>query len=74
MTAHTNPTGRTASVALGALLTRHQTIAGLRARADRDDRPHPSMVRGWACATCGGGGVASDGSTCPDCDGHGHTL
>ena len=31
------------------------------------------FVVGWACSTCGGGGVASDGSTCPDCDGHGHT-
>ncbi|WP_157430968.1 hypothetical protein [Actinomadura macra] len=29
-------------------------------------------VTGWACGTCGGGGVASDGSTCPDCHGHGH--
>lgn len=32
------------------------------------------VVWGWACATCGGGGVASDGSRCPDCDGHGHTC
>ncbi|SPT59877.1 Uncharacterised protein [Actinomadura madurae] len=30
-------------------------------------------VVGWVCGTCGGGGVASDGSTCPDCTGHGHT-
>lgn len=29
---------------------------------------------GWVCGTCGGGGVASDGSTCPDCNGHGHTY
>ena len=32
------------------------------------------LVVAWVCATCGGGGVASDGSTCPDCDGHGHTY
>ena len=32
------------------------------------------LVAGWVCGTCGGGGVASDGTTCPDCDGHGHTL
>lgn len=31
------------------------------------------LVVGWACGTCGGGGIASDGSTCPACDGHGHT-
>lgn len=42
-------------------------------------RPLPVPVRaaslplGWACGTCGGGGVASDGATCADCDGHGHT-
>lgn len=29
-------------------------------------------VRGWACCSCGGGGVASDGATCPDCHGTGH--
>ena len=33
----------------------------------------PGPVEGWVCGTCGGGGVASDGSTCPDCNGHGHT-
>ncbi|WP_157406361.1 hypothetical protein [Actinomadura chibensis] len=32
------------------------------------------LVVGWVCGTCGGGGVASDGSTCPDCNGHGHTT
>ena len=32
------------------------------------------LVVRWVCGTCGGGGIASDGSTCPDCDGHGHTL
>ncbi|NVI88880.1 hypothetical protein [Actinomadura sp. BRA 177] len=43
-------------------------------------RPLPILVRlvglvlGWVCGTCGGGGVASDGSTCPDCNGHGHTV
>ncbi|MFG2022044.1 hypothetical protein [Actinomadura geliboluensis] len=31
-------------------------------------------VVGWVCGTCGGGGVASDGSTCADCHGHGHTI
>lgn len=31
------------------------------------------LVVGWVCGTCGGGGVASDGSTCSDCNGHGHT-
>ncbi|WP_433476753.1 hypothetical protein ACQPZP_06655 [Spirillospora sp. CA-142024] len=31
------------------------------------------LVLGWVCGTCGGGGVASDGSTCADCNGHGHT-
>ncbi len=31
------------------------------------------LVVGWVCGTCGGGGIASDGSTCPDCNGHGHT-
>ncbi|WP_163062779.1 hypothetical protein [Actinomadura bangladeshensis] len=39
-------------------------------------RPLPMLlvlVVGWVCGTCGGGGVASDGSTCPDCHGHGHT-
>ncbi|MEV5824814.1 hypothetical protein AB0L25_04485 [Spirillospora sp. NPDC052242] len=29
-------------------------------------------VQGWACCSCGGGGVASDGETCPDCHGTGH--
>lgn len=40
-------------------------------------RPWPALgglVVGWVCATCGGGGIASDGSTCADCGGHGHTL
>ena len=32
------------------------------------------LFAGWVCGTCGGGGIASDGATCPDCDGHGHTL
>lgn len=36
-----------------------------------DDRPVPSARR-WSCCSCGGGGVASDGGTCPDCDGYGH--
>ena len=47
----------------------------MRARTG-DPRPLPALVRllvAWACGTCGGGGVASDGSTCPDCGGHGHT-
>ncbi|WP_165970608.1 hypothetical protein [Actinomadura sp. 6K520] len=35
--------------------------------------PVCGLVVGWACGTCGGGGIASDGSTCPDCNGHGHT-
>ncbi|WP_329095140.1 hypothetical protein OG979_11655 [Actinomadura citrea] len=35
--------------------------------------PFARLVVCWACGTCGGGGVASDGSTCPDCNGHGHT-
>ncbi|MEV3924392.1 hypothetical protein [Actinomadura coerulea] len=35
--------------------------------------PLARSVVGWVCGTCGGGGVASDGSTCPDCHGHGHT-
>ncbi|MEU8306885.1 hypothetical protein AB0C84_25345 [Actinomadura sp. NPDC048955] len=42
-----------------------------------DQNPEPSLlsrsVVGWVCGTCGGGGIASDGSTCPDCNGHGHT-
>ncbi|MFI0480504.1 hypothetical protein [Actinomadura sp. 9N215] len=46
-----------------------------------DQHPHPpripvrlvGLLVGWVCGTCGGGGVASDGSTCPDCNGHGHT-
>lgn len=46
-----------------------------------DQHPAPSralaslvrLVVGWVCGTCGGGGVASDGSTCSDCNGHGHT-
>lgn len=41
-------------------------------REARDERP-PLQVRAWVCGTCGGGGVASDGSTCSDCHGHGHT-
>ncbi|MFI0406114.1 hypothetical protein [Actinomadura sp. 3N508] len=32
------------------------------------------IALGWVCGTCGGGGVASDGSTCLDCNGHGHTY
>lgn len=36
--------------------------------------PLVGLVVGWVCGTCGGGGVASDGSTCPDCNGHGHTI
>jgi DnaJ-class molecular chaperone len=45
-------------------------------RDDQDERPllPALLVHGWACGTCGGGGVASDGSTCADCDGHGHTC
>ncbi|XRQ08894.1 hypothetical protein ACN3XK_72500 [Actinomadura welshii] len=35
--------------------------------------PLLGLLVGWACSTCGGGGVASDGATCPDCTGHGHT-
>jgi DnaJ-class molecular chaperone len=46
-----------------------------------DQRSTPSLAiaqfavlfAGWVCGTCGGGGVASDGTTCPDCNGHGHT-
>ncbi|MDL4776354.1 hypothetical protein [Actinomadura xylanilytica] len=34
--------------------------------------PLPPVARFWTCVTCGGGGVASDGSTCPDCEGFGH--
>ncbi len=30
------------------------------------------LACGWRCGTCGGGGIASDGTTCPDCHGHGH--
>ncbi|MGW2312796.1 hypothetical protein [Actinomadura luteofluorescens] len=47
--------------------------------ADQDPAPSRTLapcarsVVGWVCGTCGGGGVASDGSTCPDCNGHGHT-
>ena len=47
--------------------------------ADQDPAPSHPLTRsawsvvGWVCGTCGGGGVASDGSTCPDCNGHGHT-
>jgi DnaJ-class molecular chaperone len=35
--------------------------------------PLARLFAGWVCGTCGGGGVASDGSTCPDCNGNGHT-
>ncbi|MES9602155.1 hypothetical protein [Actinomadura sp. NPDC000929] len=47
--------------------------------ADQDPAPSRALVPlarlvvGWVCGTCGGGGIASDGSTCPDCNGHGHT-
>ncbi|GGU07448.1 hypothetical protein [Actinomadura citrea] len=44
--------------------------------ADQHPAPYSPLARsvvGWVCGTCGGGGVASDGSTCPDCNGHGHT-
>ncbi|MFA1546786.1 hypothetical protein [Actinomadura chokoriensis] len=36
--------------------------------------PFVRLLVGWVCGTCGGGGVSSDGSTCPDCNGHGHTY
>ncbi|MFE9105467.1 hypothetical protein [Actinomadura geliboluensis] len=65
-TDHANPTtstGQPTPIVPGHLFARHP-------------RPLPVLlvlVVGWACGTCGGGGVASDGSTCPDCNGHGHT-
>ncbi|MBT2206846.1 hypothetical protein [Actinomadura sp. NEAU-AAG7] len=46
-------------------------------RGRPDDRPPlpvllVPLVWGWVCGSCGGGGVASDGTTCPDCHGHGY--
>ncbi|WP_165495268.1 hypothetical protein [Actinomadura roseirufa] len=38
------------------------------------DEPPVLLVHGWVCGSCGGGGIASDGSTCSDCHGLGHTT
>jgi hypothetical protein len=43
------------------------------ATRDGDDRaPLVPPVQRWQCCHCGGGGLTSDGDTCPHCDGSGH--
>ncbi|MFC5748339.1 hypothetical protein [Actinomadura rugatobispora] len=37
-----------------------------------DSPPVVVCVRRWACGTCGGRGIASEGETCPDCNGFGN--